>query len=94
MLLCALLRARGIAARTAVGLVYVEGSQAFGYHMWTEAWIVDRWMPLDATVGRGGISAAYLKVSDTNFQGVDPLTTLLPVTKLLGRLKIGILEAR
>jgi transglutaminase-like putative cysteine protease len=94
MLLCALLRARGIPARTAVGLVYVEGAQAFGYHMWTEAYIGDRWMPLDATVGRGGISAAYLKVSDTNFDGVAPLTTLLPVTKLLGKLKIEILEAR
>jgi len=94
MLLCALLRARSIPARTAMGLVYVEGAQAFGYHMWTEAFIVDRWMPLDATVGRGGISAAYLKVSDTNFNGVDPLTTLLPVTKLLGNLKIEILEAR
>jgi len=94
MLLCALLRARGIPARTAVGLVYAEGEQAFGYHMWTEAYIGDRWIPLDATVGRGGISAAYLKVSDTNFNGVDPMTTLLPVTKLLGRLKIGVVEAR
>ncbi len=65
VLLTAVCRARGIPARVAMGLVYMPRSQAFGYHMWTEAWIVDRWVPLDATLGRGGIGAGHLKVADT-----------------------------
>lgn len=94
VLLCAVLRARGIPARTVVGLVYVERSQAFGYHMWTEAWIHDRWLPLDATLGRRGISAAYLKIADTNFDGVDSFAAFLPVFPLLGRLQIEVLERK
>lgn len=92
VLLCALLRARGIPARTAVGLVYVEPSAAFGFHMWTEGYFDDRWIALDATVGRGGTSAAYLKVNEASLDGVDPLTAILPVVQLLGRLRIEVLE--
>ncbi len=33
--LAALCRARGIPARVAIGLVYIQGAGAFGYHMWT-----------------------------------------------------------
>lgn len=94
VLLCAVLRARGIPARAAIGLVYVEREHAFGYHMWTEAWINDRWVPLDATLGRGGISAAYLKIADTNFDGVDAFASFLPVFPLLGRLQIEVLERK
>jgi hypothetical protein len=94
VLLCAILRARGIPARTVVGLVYVEPQQSFGYHMWTEAWINDRWLALDATLGRGGISAAYLRVAATNLEGVDSFAAFLPVFPLLGRLQIEVLERK
>ncbi len=44
VLLTALLRAEGIPARTVTGLLYVDeflGQQGvFGYHMWTQAWVV------------------------------------------------------
>lgn len=92
VLLCALLRARGIPARTVAGLVYVEGAGAFGYHMWCEGYFGDRWIGLDATLGRGGISAAYLKVAEASLEGVDSLKAVLPVAQLLGRLKIEVLE--
>lgn len=92
VLLCALLRARDIPARTVMGLVYVPRSQAFGYHLWTEAWIHDRWIPLDATLGQGGTSAAYLKLTDAHLDGVDSFTAFLPLLKIVGRLKIEVLE--
>jgi transglutaminase-like putative cysteine protease len=47
VLLAALCRARGIAARAALGLVYVARNQEFAYHMWTEAYIGGKWIPLD-----------------------------------------------
>ncbi len=54
VLLTALLRAAGIPARAVTGLVYVEEfageRDLFGYHMWTQAWIGDRWIDLDATL--------------------------------------------
>ena len=40
--LAALCRARGIPARVAIGLVYMQGAAAFGYHMWTEVYIDKR----------------------------------------------------
>ncbi|HEX6986270.1 MAG TPA: transglutaminase-like domain-containing protein, partial [Planctomycetaceae bacterium] len=66
VLLAALLRARGIPSRVAVGLVYVPGQAKMGGHMWTEALFDDGWVPLDATLGRGGIGGGHLKVADSS----------------------------
>ena len=57
VLLAALARACGIPSRVAIGLVYVERAKAFGYHMWTEVYLDGAWVPLDATLGQGGIGA-------------------------------------
>ena len=94
VLLAALLRARGIPARVAIGLVYVEPNQSFGYHMWTEAFVRDRWIPLDATLAKGGIGGAHLKLLDTSLDGASAFSSFLPVAQVLGRLKIEVLEAR
>ncbi|MBA4016045.1 MAG: hypothetical protein C0483_02535 [Pirellula sp.] len=94
VLLAAMLRSRGIPARTAVGLIYVESEQAFLYHMWTEAYLADRWIPLDAAWGQGGTSAGYLKVAQTNLAGVEPLSAMLSVAQVMGRLKVEVLEQR
>ncbi len=94
VLLAALLRARGIASRLVIGLVYIEPGQSFGFHMWTEAFIVDRWIPLDATLAQGGIGGAHLKLLDTNLEGASPYSSFLPVAQVLGRLKISVLEAQ
>ena len=66
VLLAALARACGIPARVAIGLVYVDQAGGFGYHMWTEMYLSGHWIPLDATLGQGGIGAAHLKL--TRFQ--------------------------
>jgi transglutaminase-like putative cysteine protease len=98
VLLVALLRAKKIPARVAAGLVYVQANEernmprGFAYHMWTEAWLNDRWVPLDATLGRGGIGAAHIKLSDTNLDGVSPLEALLPVMNVLGQLELEVVE--
>jgi len=94
VLLAALCRARGIPARVAVGLVYFErkGAGAFAYHMWTEVWINDRWIPIDATLGKGGIGAAHLTLSESNLKDGGSLAALLPVLQVIGDLKLEILE--
>src|SRR5471030_3048959 len=48
------------------GLVYVDRLSAFGGHMWTEANLNGQWIPLDATLGRGGIGAAHIKLADSS----------------------------
>jgi hypothetical protein len=92
VLLAALLRARKIPARLVVGLVYSSQHQAFGGHMWTEAYISDRWIPLDATIAKAGIGAAHLKIADTNFDGSSAFSSFLPVLQVIGRLKIQVLD--
>ncbi len=92
VLLAALARARGIAARVAIGLVYQDGKQSFAYHMWNEIWTGDRWVPLDATLGRGGIGAAHLMLTDSNLAGAQAYSCFLPVAQVIGQLKIEILD--
>jgi transglutaminase-like putative cysteine protease len=96
VLLAALARARGIPARVAIGLIYIEekGQPAFGYHMWNEVYIDDRWIPLDATLACGGAGAARLKLIHSNMDGASALSCFLPVAEAAGRLKIEILEVR
>jgi transglutaminase-like putative cysteine protease len=92
MLLAALCRARGIPARVAIGLLYMGETRSFAYHMWTVAYIDKRWIPLDATLGRGGIGAAHLEVLHSSLQGASALSCVLPVAEVAGSLKIEILD--
>lgn len=94
VLLAALCRARNIPARVAIGLVYFRGKsgEGFGYHMWTEVWITDRWVPLDATLGRGGIGAAHLKIAHSSLKGADAYSAFLPVIPVIGRLELEIVD--
>lgn len=92
MLLAALCRARDIPARVAIGLVYYPSAGGFAYHMWTEVWITDRWIPLDATLGLGGIGAAHLKLAHSSMQGTAAYAELLPVIQALGRLQLEIIR--
>lgn len=92
VLLAALARARGIPARVVVGLVYADAHPGFAFHMWDEVWIGDRWIPLDATRGAGGIGAAYLKLADSSLNGQAAYSCFLPVTEVIGQAKIEILE--
>ena len=93
VLLAALCRARKIPARVAIGLVYFgRDDPGFAYHMWTEVWISDRWVPLDATLARGGIGAAHLKLATSSLKGASAYSAFLPVVQVLGQLKLRLEE--
>jgi hypothetical protein len=92
-LLAALCRARNIPARTAFGLLYVPRLKGCGYHMWNEVWIKDRWVPLDPTLGLGGIGADHIKLGDSNLAGGSPLAELMAVIHVFGRLELEVLSA-
>jgi len=92
VLLAAVARARGIPARVAVGLVYVDSLQGFGYHMWTEVLVNSRWLPLDATLGQGGSGAAHLNLTANTLTVQSAYLRLLPVAQGLGSLKIELIE--
>ncbi len=93
VLLAALARICGLPSRVAIGLVYVEGANAFGYHMWTEVFVDGRWIPLDATLGRGVTSAAYLKLNDSSLEGASAYSSFLSVAQVLGQLKVSVVSA-
>ena len=94
LLTTALCRAAGMPARTALGLMYVERGQkpAMGFHMWTEVWVNGQWLGLDATLGRGGIGAGYIKITDHAWHDTRSLTPLLPVSRVLGKLAIDVVS--
>jgi hypothetical protein len=78
----------------AIGLVYVERAGGFGYHMWTEMFLNGHWIPLDATLGQGGIGAAHLKLVDSSLEGASAYSVFLPVAQVMGQLKIEVIDAR
>lgn len=94
VLLAALCRARGLPARVAIGLVYMDGSRAFFYHMWTEVYIDKRWIPIDGTLARGGIGAAHLKIAQSSLKDASAYSAFLPVMNVLGRLSIKVIDAK
>jgi hypothetical protein len=93
VLLAALCRAQNIPARVAIGLVYITASQEFGYHMWTEVYIDKHWIPIDATLAKGGIGAAHLQLAHSSLKGASAFSSFLPAVQVVGRLKIEVVEA-
>jgi predicted transglutaminase-like cysteine proteinase len=95
MLTAAMCRAAGVPSRTAIGLIYadVKGTPVFAFHMWTEVWARGRWIPLDATLGKGYIGAAHLKITDHSWHDERTMTPIFPVVRVVGRVSIDILSA-
>jgi hypothetical protein len=84
-LLTALLRAVGIPARIAVGLVYKDGK--FYYHAWNEAYL-DRWISMDATLNQIPADATHIKLIDG---GIDKQ---IQIVGMIGNLSLTIVEYR
>jgi hypothetical protein len=82
VLFVALARALGLPARTAVGLVYLDG--AFYYHAWPEVWL-DEWVAVDPTFGQAPASAAHLRFM------TGGLAQQVEIARLIGRLEIEVL---
>jgi transglutaminase-like putative cysteine protease len=93
LLTAALCRSAALPARTAIGLLYVHnGGPKLGFHMWAEVLVDGHWRGLDSTLGRGGVSAAHVKITQHSWHEVQSLTPLLPVTRVMGKLQVEVLS--
>src|SRR5262249_12711371 len=93
-LAAALCRAAGIPSRTAIGLLYVhKGGPGLGFHTWGEGWVGGRWVGLDSTLGKGGVSGAHIKITQNSWHETESLTPLLPVSRALGKLRFELLKS-
>ena len=95
MLAAAMCRAEGVPSRTAFGLIYadVKKEPCFAFHMWTEVWIKGRWIPIDATLGKGYVGATHLKITDHSWHDERTMTPIFPVIRVVGRVSIEVLSA-
>jgi transglutaminase-like putative cysteine protease len=84
-LFVALVRALGIPARVASGLLYLNGK--FYYHAWAEVWL-GTWVAVDPTFGQFPADAAHLRLV------VGGLSRQSELLQLMGNLKIKVLEAK
>ena len=84
VLYVALARALGLPARTAVGLVSVNGR--FYYHAWPEVWLNDGWLAVDPTLGQYPADATHLRFL------VGDLVRQLELVRLIGRLELDVVE--
>ena len=82
VLYVAMARALGLPARTAVGLVYLDGS--FFYHAWPEVWLGE-WVAVDPTFGQAPADAAHIRFV------IGGLAQQVEIVRLIGRLQIEVL---
>jgi Transglutaminase-like superfamily len=94
VLATAMCRAVGIPARVAIGLIYVDDLEGFGYHMWNEVFVNHRWVALDPTWNQTDVDAVHIKLSDTSLDGVSPFEAFLPLVRVMGKLGIEPIELR
>ena len=96
VLLCAMLRSRGIPARLASGLVYIDRigrfEHVFGWHMWTQANLDGKWIDLDATIS-GPFHAGHILTTVSSFADDSPTSELAGMIALVGNLEVDVLEA-
>ncbi len=96
MLTAAMCRAAGIPAKTAIGLIYADTKTGpvLAFHMWTEVWVRNQWLPIDGTLGRGYVGATHLKVSDHSWHDTQSQTPLLPLLRVLGKMSVEVVAAQ
>ena len=94
VLAAAMCRAVGIPARVVIGLIYVDELNGFGFHMWNEVFINDRWVALDPSWDQSTVDAVHIKLSETSLDGVSPFEAFVPVIRVMGKLQIEPLELR
>lgn len=82
VLYIALARALGLPARTAVGVVHLDGR--FFYHAWPEVWL-DGWVAVDPTFGQVPADAAHLRFL------VGDLSRQVELIRLIGRLRLEVI---
>jgi transglutaminase-like putative cysteine protease len=88
VLTAAMCRAVGVPSRVAVGLIYADRLKGFGYHMWNEVYVNQRWVALDAAFDQMSVDAVHIKLSDTSLDGVAPYEAFLPVAQVVGKMTL------
>jgi hypothetical protein len=86
MLAAAMCRAAGVPSRTALGVVYAPGPGGkpyLAYHMWFEVYAGGQWLPLDGTLGLGGVGPGHVKIFDHSWHNEKSFAPLLPVLRTL-----------
>ncbi|WP_337177884.1 transglutaminase-like domain-containing protein [Paludisphaera sp.] len=98
VLAAAMSRAKGIPARVAVGLIYVDNKQmkakGFGFHMWHEVHVNGRWVALDSSFDQSTVDGTHIKLSESSLEGVSPFESFLPILRVQGKATIEPLEVR
>jgi transglutaminase-like putative cysteine protease len=84
VLYVALARAVGLPARTAAGLVYLDGT--FYYHAWPEVWL-GTWVAVDPTLGEFPADAAHVRLT------IGGLARQLELVRLVGQLRVDVVQA-
>jgi transglutaminase-like putative cysteine protease len=88
--LAALLRARKIPSRLAIGVKYLPGDpNRMVYHAWTLAHVDGDWLQLDVDEG-GPAAADRLIFSTTDLSGGKEYDAMLPFLEAIRRIRIEI----
>lgn len=82
VLYVALARSLGLPARTAAGLVHLDGR--FYYHAWPEVWLGE-WVAVDPTLGQFPADASHLRFV------VGGLARQVELIRLIGQLRVEVL---
>jgi transglutaminase-like putative cysteine protease len=94
VLAAAMCRAVGIPSRVVVGMIYVDEQGGFGYHMWDEVYVNQRWVAIDPSWNQSTVDAAHIKISDSSLEGVSPFEAFTPIIRVMGKLEIDPIEFR
>ena len=88
-----MLRADGIAARVASGLVYADqfagSDDIFGWHMWTQALIDGHWVDYDATLPTR-YHAGHVLTGTSSLADGQGATEMASMIMLMGNLEIDV----
>jgi len=98
VLVAAMCRSVGIPSRAAIGMIYMNDDRrrlkGFGFHMWPEAYVNQRWVAVDSSWDQTDVDATHIKLIDTSLEGVSPFEPFLPILRVLGKLEIDPIETR
>lgn len=96
VLLAGMLRSVGIPSKIAVGLYYVnlnENENAFAYHMWTKAYIGNRWISLDAVENLKEFSPLHVELAESPLNSIEDINSIVyPIVIGMNKIKISILN--
>jgi hypothetical protein len=86
VLFTAMARSLEIPTRIAIGLVYSDEIDGFGYHAWPEVYIDNRWIPMDPTLGQPIADATHIKLLNGS------IGEWAQLVHYIGQIKVEVLE--